>query len=297
MIDDQLTADYIAERWPLSEVKLGASIRPFGARVVRIVESAEGRFVVKTTDQWRDDRDAATHLAAFDILGQRGFAHIPRLLRARSNLPYCHLDGQHAYLLEYIGDQTPQPTELNYFQIGAIIGKLHSLPDYPYPYLFTYREVRPEFDQIAQTLPFAEAYMAYVRDLPDFDALPRTLIHGEVLGNTLQKDDGALVILDWDEAGVGPRVFDLGHPLIGTFITEELQVQEALIHAFYRGYFSRVALPDRELPHIFDAALFYALRYIVYGDTQKRWRRLQWAASHRDEIMSIIYAAREAAPI
>src|SRR5262249_39056545 len=154
-------------------------------------------------------------------------------------------------------------TEANLFNIGTIVGRLHTFGDYPYPYLFSYQEVRPEFDDIAQALPFAGAYTSYVQSLPDFDTLPRTLIHGEVIGNTLQKEDGTQVILDWDEAGVGPRVFDLGHPLIGTFITEELQIQEALIQAFYRGYFSQVALPDQEIQHIFDAALFYALRYII----------------------------------
>ena len=153
--------------------------------------------------------------------------------------------------------------------------------------------MRPEFYDIAQALPFAGAYASYVQSLPDFDTLPRTLIHGEVIGNTLQKEDGTLVILDWDEAGVGPRVFDIGHPLIGTFVTEELQVQGTLIQAFYRGYFSRVALPNQEIQHIFDAALFYALRYIIYGDTQKRWRRIQWATRHRNEIMSIVYSALE----
>ena len=93
MTDEQLTADFVAERWPLTKVKLGATIRQFGARAVRIVEAAEGRFVVKTTDQWRDDRDAAMHLALFDILGQRAFEHIPQLLRTRSNQPMAKSSG------------------------------------------------------------------------------------------------------------------------------------------------------------------------------------------------------------
>jgi Ser/Thr protein kinase RdoA (MazF antagonist) len=295
MIQEQLTDHFIAERWPLAEVRLGATIREFDTRAVRIVEADEGRFVVKTTNQWRDAEDAATHLAIFDFLEQQGFMHLPQLLRTRDNSSCCQYNGQFAYILEYIDGQAPQPTELNYFAIGTIIGALHAYADYPYPYLFSYQEVRPEFDRVAQALPFGDAYLTYVQALPDFDALPQTLIHGEVIGNTLQRNNGALVVLDWDEAGVGPRVFDLGHPLIGTFVTEALQVQEALIHAFYRGYFSNVMLPEPEIEQIFDAALFYALRYIVYGDTQKRWRRLQWAASHRKKIMSIVYRALEAA--
>jgi Ser/Thr protein kinase RdoA (MazF antagonist) len=295
MIEERLNTHFIAEQWPLTGVKLGAIICQFDTRVVRVVDANEGRFVVKTTNQWRDEHDAAIHLAVFDFLGQHAFAHVPELLRTRSNQPYSRLSNQYAYILEYIDGKMPHPTELNSFHFGTILGKLHTFVDYPYPYLFSYQEVRPEFDHLVQALPFAGAYAAYVQGLPDFDTLPRTLIHGEVIGNTLQKEDGTLIILDWDEAGVGPRVYDLGHPLIGTFVTEELQLQEALIHAFYRGYFSQITLPDREIRHIFDAALFYALRYIVYGDTQKRWRRIRWAAGHRDEIMSIVYSALEAA--
>jgi hypothetical protein len=53
MVEEQLTNRFIAEHWPLSGVRLGATIRQFDTRLVRIVEAEEGRFVVKTTNQWR----------------------------------------------------------------------------------------------------------------------------------------------------------------------------------------------------------------------------------------------------
>src|SRR5262245_51192796 len=110
MTEEQLTADFIAEQWPLTGVRLGATIRQFDTRVVQVVDANEGRFVVKTTNQWRDEQDAATHLAIFDFLGQHGFAHIPQLLRTRKNQQYCRFGEQFAYILEYIDGPSPQLT-------------------------------------------------------------------------------------------------------------------------------------------------------------------------------------------
>ena len=42
MIEEQLTAYFIAEQWPLTGVTLRATIRRFDTRVVRIVEANVG---------------------------------------------------------------------------------------------------------------------------------------------------------------------------------------------------------------------------------------------------------------
>ncbi|MHB0856485.1 MAG: phosphotransferase [Anaerolineae bacterium] len=292
--DTPFDPNYLAEHWPLHEVRLGPVLRVFDERQVQVVSAREGRYVLKTTNQWRDDQDAASHLSLPGFLARHGFAHAPALLPTRAGRLFQPLNGWYAYLLEYVDGRVPDLTPAVYVRMGELLADLHAVPGYPNPYLFTYQEVLPGFYDIARDLPFAEEYLAIVRAWPDFDALPHALIHGEVVGNTLQRDDGRLVVLDWDEAGVGTRLFDVGHPLIQCFVSEALEVRWDLMAAFYRGYLARIRLTELELRHVLDAALFYALRYIVWGDTAARWRRIQWALAHRDALNAVITQAAAA---
>ncbi len=284
-------ASYIVRHWPLSDVQMGPVLREFDHRRVQVVLSREGRYVLKVTNQWRHDLDAAHHLSVLGHLASQGFCHAPALLPTRDGRLFQPLGGLHAYLLEQIDGRDPDLTPANYARIGELVADLHTLSDCPHPYLFTYQEVRPEFDEIARSLAFGGEYLEIVRSWPDFDTFPQAIIHGEVVGNLLQRDDGQLVILDWDEAGVGVRLFDVAHPLIGCFVSEDLHVRWDLMAAFYRGYLARIRLTERELRHLVDAALFYALRYIVWGDSAARWRRILWALAHRSELDAVIAQA------
>ncbi len=289
--DALVDPNYIAKHWPLDDVRLGPILREFDHRRVQVVLAGEGRYVLKTTSQWRDDLDAANHLSLPGYLAKEGFVHAPALLSTRAGRLFEPLGSQHVYLLEYVSGREPDPSPASYARIGAMMASLHTVAGYAHPYLFTFEEVLPEFYEIARHLPFADEYLEIVRSWPDFDALPHTIIHGEIIGNTLQSDDGRLVILDWDEAGIGARVFDIGHPLIGVFVGQDLQVRWDLMAAFYRGYLAHIRITDIELQHILDAALFYALRYIIWGDITKRWRRILWALDHRDELGAVIAEA------
>jgi Ser/Thr protein kinase RdoA (MazF antagonist) len=161
--------------------------------------------------------------------------------------------------------------------------------------LFTVADVIPEMLEIAETLSFGREYAQLVKTLPDFQALPLALIHGEITGNCIQDRAGRMVIVDWDEAGIGTRVLDLGHPLIQAFLSEDLEWDERAARGYYEGYFARAALGDREIGCIFDAGLFYALRYVIYGNTAKRWARIKFAVRNREQLESLIRDAASSA--
>jgi len=198
------------------------------------------------------------------------------------------IKGRPVCVFEYIPGAAPALRPEIYRQLGEITGSLHRIEGYPHPYLFTVADVMPEFFELAKGLPFGRDYLDLVNTLPDFEVLPMALIHGEIIGNTLQKEDGSLIIVDWDEAGLGTRILDPGHPLIQVFLSEDRVFAQDLARAFYQGYFSKVTLTPAEIDHLFAAGLFYALRYIIYGDTPKRWRRIQFALAHKARIVSTI---------
>jgi Ser/Thr protein kinase RdoA (MazF antagonist) len=274
--------------WPLTAVSLQRIQREPGQRAISVITAREGRFVAKVSDQWRSDEVAQRHAAIFDFLRAAGFAHAPALLKTRTGCDYQVIDGQPVYVLEFVRGRAPSRTPAACRRLGEITGALHLIAGYPHGYLFTVADVMPELFDIADTLPFAADYAQMVRALPDFGPLPVCLIHGEILGNCVETPGGRVFVIDWDEAGIGTRVLDVGNPLLTTFLSEDLAFEEENARAFYRGYFSKVALTPDEVDRVFDAALFYALRYVIYGNTDKRWRRIQFAVNHRQRFESLI---------
>ena len=134
----------------------------------------------------------------------------------------------------------------------------------------------------AERLSFKQEYLEVVQSLPSFDELPEALIHTDIgPGNAIDKENGDLVLIDWDDVGVGTRVLDIAFPLIQQFISEDREFLEENASAFYATYFSELKLTESEMNNLFPAALFIALMYIIYGDTEKRWKRIQWAIENR----------------
>src|SRR5262249_3221789 len=103
-------------------------------------------------------------------------------------------------------------------------------------------------------------------------------------GNTIQRPDGTLALIDLDDVGNGPRLLDVGFPLIQQFVTEDWVFRRELATAFYGAYTVRIRLTRSELLDVFPAALFVALLYLPFGDPERRWRRIRWAIEHRAEL-------------
>lgn len=286
----RLSERLVEEYWPLTDVSLESVLQESGERVVSVIASREGRFVVKVSDQWRSAQVSERHAFVFDFLREASFAHVPAVLKTKTGRNYQEIGDHPVYILEFIEGVEPARTRENCRRLGEITGALHAIGGYPYSYLFSVADVIPELLKISETLSFGQEYAQIVKMLPDFRDLPVALIHGEILGNCVQGSDGRMVIVDWDEAGIGTRVLDLGHPLIQVFLSEDLEWDEEGARGFYEGYFSRIELDDREISRIFDAGLFYALRYIIYGDTEKRWERIKFAVRNRELLESVAEA-------
>ena len=290
-----LSEQLLEEYWPLTDVSLENVLQESGERVVSVITSREGRFVSKVSTEWRSAQQSEGHAPIFDFLREANFGHVPAILKTRTGRNYQEIGDHPVYILEFIEGEELVRTRENCRRLGEILGALHAIKGYPHSYLFSVADVIPEMFEIAKTLSFGQEYAQIVGTLPDFEDLPLALIHGEVLGNCIQDPAGRMVIVDWDEAGNGTRVLDLGHPLIQVFLSEDLEWDELAAKGYYEGYFSRIELGDREIGCIFDAGLFYALRYIIYGDTGKRWERIKFAIRNRERLESVVRDAASGA--
>lgn len=119
--------------------------------------------------------------------------------------------------------------------------------------------------------------------------LSQSLIHTDIgPHNAIKRHDGSIVLVDWDDAGVGTTILDLGFPLICHFVSEDLIFERENAKAFYDAYFSKRKLSTAERALIFDAGLFFALMYVPYGETQKHWERIKFSLVNKELISSVL---------
>ena len=281
---------FIEAHWPLSNVVIGSVLQESGERITGQLQSTEGNFIYKIADESKKSTSLDKDLFIFEFLSERGFPHIPKLLKTRNARLYHIEEGRCIYLLEYIAGKNLESTPETYQKLGEITAKLHNIAGYPYETEFDTKVIIKEhLPERVDKLSFKEEYLKLVNSLPDFSGLPKALIHTDIGRlNAIEKRDGNLVLVDWDDVGAGPAVLDISFPLIQQFISEDCSFFPENAQAFYRSYFSRRKMSKEEKTYIFDAGLFFALDYIAYGDVHKRWQRIQWALKHREEIESVI---------
>jgi hypothetical protein len=189
--------------------------------------------------------------------------------------------------MEFVEGSTPKSTDYNWFKVGKIAALLHNIEDYPHTTLFSLDSVKDEFFNLSRKYSFGNEYWNLVEALPDFNRLPTALIHTDIqLQNTILTKNGNIILTDWDDAGKGPTVLDLGFPLICKFISRQLTIRRSMAASFYQGYSSLRQISDEEKEFIFDAGLFYALLYIKYGIARLNWEKIKYAIRNKELIMT-----------
>lgn len=284
--------EYIKAYWELHSPLSIKVLQKSGERVVYDATSAEGRFVFKLADPSKNlvavkkDTDILQFLASANYPA-------PRILRAINEENFVEVDGKFIYAMSFIDGAHPEQTVENYELLGQATATLHSLEGYEVPTNFTTYDEIPKMLARAEKFNMNPAYEKLVRALPDFDKLPRCLIHTDIgAHNSIKQPNGDIVLVDWDDAGIGTRILDIGFPLICDFISsKDLKFDEERARAYYISYSEMIELTDLEKKYLFDAALFYALSYTIFdesGIVDGQWNKVIAALEQKDKLLSVL---------
>ena len=114
------------------------------------------------------------------------------------------------------------------------------------------------------------------------------MAHGEINeANARRREDGTVVLIDWDQAGRAPAALEYGYPLITVFVSEdEHTFDDRSARAFLGGYVEAGGVIDAR--QMFNAALFHALRYMWWGATERRWARILDAVDREAELCAVL---------
>jgi Ser/Thr protein kinase RdoA (MazF antagonist) len=167
--------------------------------------------------------------------------------------------------------------------LGSALGQLHALlvpalnTIYPLPQaeMLPQREITYALSHLRAAEPFLprHLYSRYdeiataLRNLDLFEDLPTVLIHNDAHpSNAICTPTGQVLFIDWEGAGLGPAVIDLGF-LLASCDTESpwtppLPPDPARVEAIIAGYSQYHTLTFAELDRLPDAIRFRAL---VYG--------------------------------
>ncbi len=292
----QSIATIVEGHWNLGHVVPGAVLQHSPTRTVMVIESDQGAFVVKAYENaWAlglvhpTPSEIDRHLHIFDFLAETHFGHAPSLLPTTTGRRFVQTDDTTVCVLALIEGATPPSIPETWAELGRIAARIGEHDDYPRPYGISVAGTITELTRNAERYPFRTEMIHLVFTLGILMDQPPCLIHGEInTRNAIMGADGRLSILDWDQAGTGPWPLEPGYPLITTFLSEDLVFDSGAASAFYRlwGAGREMTAEHREL--VFTAAVLHALRYLEFGDSMRRWTRIQHALAHKDALLAAL---------
>ncbi|MEK7136205.1 MAG: phosphotransferase [Patescibacteria group bacterium] len=272
------------------DIKVDEILQQSGGRVVYKVTSGDNQYILKIADESKTQEMVEKDTQIFSFLKQNNFKNSSVLLETKNKERYINTEGKFVYVLEYIDGKNPESSVATWATLGEIASRLHHIEGYPYKTSFTFASEKPKFVKTAKPLPFGTDYLALANQLPDLDELPQSLIHTDIgPHNSVEKSDRQIILVDWDDAGVGTKILDLGFPLVCQFVTHELIFKEKEALAFYTSYQLRGEITDEEKDILFDAGIFFALMYLPYGDIDKNWARIRFALDNKERISSVVF--------
>ena len=236
MDERALFAAVLAERYGLA----GAELSPLSSSPGAISHSflverpGKGRAVLHAyRDAWVEvvapHETVAAHVAGLvallDAFAAREYP-APRLVRARDGAATVTWGEWSLLLVGYVAGEPADYAPDSLRGLGAAVGRLHALPP-PLPAIESWwslgSAVPPalaRLDAGAATVPPAwrdwhDTCRATLATALTWADLPQALIHADAwIGNTLRTAAGEFVLIDWECAGRGLAVLDLGSLLI-----------------------------------------------------------------------------------
>ena len=257
--------------WGLPDASLSAVFHEKTERRVYMLTSGSGKYILKGIPDTKDEQVIAGNVSTHEFLGnKKGIA--PKLL--------------------YTADQ-----------------KRYIRTDVLFPSALSGRKER--FYSWFVDRPFKPLFDALLDGLPDFFDLDQCLIHSD-LGphNAMRRKNGAVVLIDLDDSGIGSRHLDLGWAFIMQFVdfdhaTGAMRYSFDLALAFLCGYYhgrkpetkdGRAAgrkddqddtLTRAEYDLLWQGAIFMHISYMkTYGPyaVDSLWKILQFGIGQKEKL-------------
>jgi homoserine kinase type II len=232
-------------------------------------------------------------------LNQRGY---PFSLR-----PFALLSGELVYAYEkyfgvlypFVPGIPPGPSDVTCMEVGAALAKLHRIEHdqgelsrlRPHEAVgFGPKEIRDYVFSDSCPEDYREAFLFFFPDQLDrFLSVnfEKGIIHGDLYyDNTLFDNNHLSTVLDFEQAGIGEYILDLGISLSGTCL-EKGRIITPLVNSYLSGYESIRALSTEEKMHLDDSIILGLMSISLWRIKRFKERNLNpmMENSYRDLII------------
>ena len=257
----------------------------FEDRGIYRADFADGRSYVLRAFRYDVKNDLLGQADVFDYLAQQDYP-APRLLRTHSGFPIAIFENWMAVMVSYVEGTLLDFSTHDLTQLGVRLGMLHAISEQTRPEanhlpdsrLYP-RQIPPQSfasETFIATLPqelaaLYEASKTTIATLQHASSLPITLLHGDCWShNAVLRSDGQVTMIDWDCAGLGPAILDVGYLLLmchlGRPQLPKMYADSVRISAVIQGYCQYRRPTTNELLVLREAVHFETARRVITYD-------------------------------
>lgn len=285
--------------WNLDNPQIGQQFQEESDRLVFKIKTDLQDFILKGIPCEVPEATIKSNVRAHLFLGnENGMA--PKLYPTKTGAYYVRSQNDWFYLMEFIEGRKLEETPEDEYRIGQAARKLHNLRGYDVKSPFRQRKDR--FYDWFRKHSFVKEFDAILDTLPDFAALDQCFVHTDIgPHNAILRENGEVVFIDMDDAGIGSRYLDLGWPFIMQFVdfnhdTEEMHYRFDLAQSFLRGYYAEEKISREEYDLLFQGAVQMHISYMqVYGPyaVDSLWRILLFGMEQKEPLWEMIQGKRK----
>lgn len=291
---DRSQIETVLKNWGLDAPEIDEQFNEESARLIFRIKIHSQDYLLKGQPCGMSETTVKSNVWAHMFLGnENGMA--PRLYPTKTGEFYISNQGYWFYLMEFIDGREMEETPGDEYKIGQAVRKLHNLQGYDVKSPMTQSKER--FYTWFRKHSFVKEFDAILDALPDFQTLDQCFVHTDIgPHNTMLRQDGEVVFIDLDDAGIGSRYLDVGWPFIMQFVdfnheTEEMNYRFDLAQSFLRGYFGEGKISRREYDLIFQGAIQMHISYMqVYGPyaVDSLWKILLFGIEQKEQLWEML---------
>lgn len=281
-MDELSLAEPVEIGYGLENVSLHALASESGKHIFR-VEPASGQKLILRAYPSNQDENLQNLIAIFSFLEDQRYPAERIIPAANGNSSIGH-NGWQLLMTTYIEGSAADYTLSALHSLAAMVGQLHALCASPHinqkemlpkAEMLPAREIAYALTQLTGAKPLLprnlysryDVLVAALNAIDLCEDLPTVLIHNDCHpANAVHTPTGQVILLDWEGAGWGPAVIDVGFLLVscdtGSPWTPPLPADPARVRAIVDGYCQHHVLTHEELERLLDAIRF---RTIVFG--------------------------------
>lgn len=286
----------VLQNWGLRHVSILHRYEDTGDRIVCRVSADEGEFILKGQPACTTEKIVEGNTRAHKYLGNgKGLA--PRLLFTSKGCAYVKEKEHFFYVMEFVPGRKLEESVEDEFILGQATARLHQLTDFGYPCSFNSEEQKEKFREWFKGRSFKKEYDAILDGLPDFNKHRQCFIHTDIgPHNAVLGEEGKVIFLDLDDAGIGSQYLDLGWPFIMQFVdfnkeTKAISYRFDLARAFLQGYYGEKKISREEIDRIwYGAAYMHIACMKSYGPeaVDSLWNILKFGMEQKETLFQML---------